>query len=119
MGEQEIRSRLAGIRLAVGHAAQTLSAERHLSGELRDYIQKLDRQSDRIADILALRDLARIARLVDDMELLGARARRVCGSGLPLSGQMKSAVNRMHDELIELKQRIDARRGADAGQHLV
>ena len=106
MGEQEIRSRLDSIRLAVGQAAQALSAERHLPGELRDYIQKLDRQSDRIADILALRDPARIARLIDDMEILGARARRVCSSGLPLSGQMKSAVNHMHNALVEFKQHL-------------
>lgn len=104
--EQEIRSRLSSLQLAVGHAAQALSAERHLPGELRDYIQKLDHHSDRIAEILALRDTRRIAKLIADMELLGARARRVCSSGLPLSGQMKSAVNHMHNELIDFKQRL-------------
>jgi hypothetical protein len=106
MGEQEIRSRLNNIQLVVGQAAQALSAERNLPGELRDYIQKLDRQSDRIGEILALRDPARIVKLVADMELLGARARRVCTSGLPLSGQMKSAVNLMHNELIDFKQHL-------------
>lgn len=106
MGEQEIRSRLNSIQLAVGQAAQALSTERNLPGELRDYIQKLDRQSDRIGEILALRDPARIVKLVADMELLGARARRVCTSGLPLSGQMKSAVNFMHNELIDFKQHL-------------
>jgi hypothetical protein len=106
MGEQEIRSRLGSIQLAVGQAAQALSAERNLPGELRDYIQKLDRQSDRISEVLALRDPARIVKLVADMELLGARARRVCSSGLPLSGQMKSAVNLMHNELIDFKQHL-------------
>ncbi|HEX8606919.1 MAG TPA: hypothetical protein VF774_30040 [Pseudoduganella sp.] len=106
MGEQEIRSRLNSIQLAVGQAAQALSAERNLPGELRDYIQKLDRQSDRIGEILALRDPARVVKLVADMELLGARARRVCTSGLPLSGQMKSAVNLMHNELIDFKQHL-------------
>jgi DNA repair exonuclease SbcCD ATPase subunit len=106
MGEQEIRSRLSSIQHAVGQAAQALSAERHLPGELRDYIQKLDRQSDRISEILALRDQARVVKLVQDMELLGARACRVCSSGLPLSGQMKTAVNRMHSELIAFKQHL-------------
>ena len=106
MGEQEIRSRLSSVQLLVGQAAQALSAERNLPGELRDYIQKLDRHTDRISEILALRDRARIAKLVTDMELLGARARRVCSSGLPLSGQMKSAVNHMHDELVQFKMRL-------------
>ena len=104
--EQEIRSRLSSLQLAVGHAAQALSAERHLPGELREYIQRLDQHSDRITQILALRDPRRIVKLVDDMELLGARARRVCTSGLPLSGQMKSAVNHMYNELIDFKQRL-------------
>ncbi|WBS04301.1 hypothetical protein OU994_08490 [Pseudoduganella sp. SL102] len=103
MGEQEIRSRISSIQLVIGQAAQALSAERNLPGELRDYIQKLDRQSDRIAEIAALRDRARIVKLIADMELLGSRARRVCGSGLPLSAQMKSAVSRMHNELIDFK----------------
>lgn len=106
LGENEIRRRLSSIQLAVGHAAQALSAERNLPGELRDYIQKLDRQSDRITEILALHDPQRIVKLIDDMELLGSRASRVCGSGLPLSGQMKSAVHRMHNELIDFKQRL-------------
>jgi len=106
MGEQEIRSRLSSLQLAVGQAAQALSAERNLPGELRDYIQKLDRQSDRITEILAMRDRSRIVKLINDMEILGARARRVCTSGLPLSGQMKSAVNHMHNELIDFKHHL-------------
>ena len=104
--DQEIRSRFSSLQLAVGHAAQALSAERNLSGELREYIQKLDHHSDRIGEILALRDPRRIVKLVEDMELLGARARRVCSSGLPLSGQMESAVNHLHNELIEFRQRL-------------
>ncbi|GGC04188.1 hypothetical protein [Pseudoduganella buxea] len=106
LAEQEIRSRLSSLQLAVGHAAQALSAERNLPGELRDYIQKLDRQSDRITEILALREPRRIVKLIEDMEVLGARARRVCSSGLPLSGQMKSAVNHLHNELIDFKQKL-------------
>jgi hypothetical protein len=104
--EQEIRRRLSSIQLAVGQAAQALSAERNLPGELRDYIQKLDRQSDSITEVLALRDPARIVKLIDDMELLGARARRVCASGLPLTPQMKAAVNHMHNELADFKSHL-------------
>jgi hypothetical protein len=104
--EQEIRRRLSSVQLAVGQAAQALSAERHLPGELRDYIQRLDRQSDSITEVLALRDPARIVKLIDDMELLGARARRVCSSGLPLTQQMKAAVNHMHNELADFKQHL-------------
>ncbi|UGQ47468.1 hypothetical protein [Massilia endophytica] len=104
--EQEIRRRLSSVQLAVGQAAQALSAERHLPGELRDYIQKLDRQSDSITEVLALRDPARIVKLIDDMELLGSRARRVCASGLPLTQHMKAAVNHMHNELADFKQHL-------------
>ena len=44
--DREIRIRLSNIQMAVSQAAQALSAERHLTGELRDAIQKLDRRSD-------------------------------------------------------------------------
>jgi hypothetical protein len=106
MHDNEIRSRLNNVQLAVSLAARQLSAERHLSGELREYIQRLDRRSDDISEILATQDFENVPRLVDDMEILGARARRCCTSGLPVTQQMKAAVNHMHRELFDFKQHL-------------
>jgi hypothetical protein len=106
MHDKEIRSRLNNVQHAVSLAAQALSAERHLPGELRDYIQKLDRRADAISEMLASEDYECVGKLVDDMELLGARARRVCASGLPLTAEMKLAVNQMHRELFDFKQHL-------------
>jgi len=106
MHDNEIRSRLNNVQLAVSLAARQLSAERHLSGELREYIQRLDRRSDDISEILASQDFENVPRLVDDMEVLGARARRCCTSGLPVTQQMKAAVNHLHRELFDFKQHL-------------
>ncbi|MGO4379845.1 hypothetical protein [Pseudoduganella sp. RAF53_2] len=106
MHDNEIRSRLNNVQLAVSLAAQQLSAERHLSGELREYIQKLDRRSDDICEILASQDFGDVPRLVTDMEVLGARARRCCSSGLPVTQELKAAVNHMHSELFDFKQHL-------------
>jgi hypothetical protein len=100
MHDREIRIRLSNIQMAVSQAAQALSAERHLTGELRDAIQKLDRRSDDISD-------ANVPKLVSDMELLGARARRVCASErIQVTSEMKAAVNHMHRELFDFKQHL-------------
>lgn len=105
--DREIRIRLSNIQIAVSQAAQALSAERHLTGELRDTIQKLDRRSDDISEMLASEDYANVPKLVDDMEVLGARARRVCASErMQVTPEMKAVVNHMHRELVEFKQHL-------------
>ena len=107
MHDREIRSRLSTVQSAVSQAAQTLSAERHLTGELRETIQKLDRRSDEIGEMLASEDYANVPKLIGDMETLGARARRVCSSELvQVTPQMKAAVNLMHRELFDFKQHL-------------
>jgi hypothetical protein len=106
MHDNEIRSRLNNVQLAVSLAAQQLSAERNLTGELREYIQKLDRRSDDISEILASQDFENVPRLVHDMEVLGARARRCCISGMVVTPELKAAVNHMHSELFDFKQHL-------------
>jgi CCR4-NOT transcriptional regulation complex NOT5 subunit len=107
MHDREIRIRLSNIQMAVSQAAQALSAERHLTGELRDTIQKLDRRSDDISEMLVSEDYANVPKLVDDMEMLGARARRVCASErMQVTPEMKAAVNFMHRELFDFKQHL-------------
>ncbi|MYN01620.1 hypothetical protein GTP41_05860 [Pseudoduganella sp. DS3] len=107
MHDREIRIRLSNIQHAVGQAAHHLSAERNLTGELRDTIQKLDRRSDDISEMLVSEDYADVPKLVHDMELLGARARRVCASErMQVTPEMKAAVNHMHRELFDFKQHL-------------
>jgi hypothetical protein len=106
MHDNEIRNRLNTVQQAVSLAAQHMSAERNLTGELREYIQKLDRRSDDISEILASQDFENVPRLVEDIEVLGARARRCCSNGLPVTQELKAAVNHMHSELFDFKQHL-------------
>jgi cell wall assembly regulator SMI1 len=102
----EIQQRFTSIEQAIGQASQACSAERNVPNELRDCIQKLDSQSDMAKDVLQSQDQMRIQKMVDDLEELGDRAKKVCTSGGTVSPQMKTAVMRVHDELSNLKHQI-------------
>lgn len=102
----EIQQRFRSVEQAIGQAAQACSAERDVPSELRDCIQRLDRQSDLAREVLQSRDEPRIRKLIDDLEHLGDRAKRVCTSVARLTPQMKSAVLHLHDELSELKHQV-------------
>jgi hypothetical protein len=102
----EIQRRFFSVEQAIGQAAQACSAERDVPSELRDCIQRLDKQSDLAKQAIQSKDELRIQKVVDDLEQLGDRAKRVCTSGAKLTPQMKSAVMHMHDELSELKHQV-------------
>jgi len=99
----EIQRRFHFVEQAIGQAAQACSAERDVPRELRDCIQRLDRQADLAKEAIRSHDEPRIRKVLDELEHLGDRAERVCASGLPLTPQMKSAVHHMHSQLSELK----------------
>lgn len=106
MQTNEIKQRFSMIEQAIGQAAQACSAERNVPSELRDCIDKLDRQSDLAKEVIQSDDQMRIRKVVDDLEQLGDRAKQVCGSGAKLTAQMKNAVLRVHDELSQLKHQL-------------
>lgn len=102
----EIEQRFCTVERAIGQAAQACSAERDVPSELRACIQKLDKRSDMAKEVIQSHDEARIRKMVDELEQLGDRAKQVCGSGVNLTPQMKSAVMRMHNELSHLKHQM-------------
>ena len=103
---KEIQQRLSSVEQAIGQAAQALSAEPNIPRELRDCIQRLDKQSDLVKEVIQSRDEMRIRQMVDDMEDLGDRAKKVCSSGASLTPQIRNAVMRVHDELSNLKHQL-------------
>lgn len=102
----ELEQRFTLIGHSIGQASQACSVERNIPSELRICIQKLDKQSDLAMEVLRSRDEARIRKLVDDLALLGHRARQVCINGANLMPQTKEAVKWMHDELSRLKHQL-------------
>ena len=99
----DIQHRFHLLEQAIGQAAQACSAEPFIPGELRDSIQRLDRQSDTAREVLLSQDQLRIHKLVREMERLSERARQVCINVPRLSAHMRSAVNYMHGQVMELK----------------
>lgn len=101
--QQQLKQRFDRVGRAIGEASQACSAERNLPGELRDCIHKLDRQADKVQQQGAAMDAAALNRMVEELGVLGERARRVCVNVPTLTPQMKSAVLHVHEELQELK----------------
>ncbi|MRV76358.1 hypothetical protein GJ700_32075 [Duganella sp. FT92W] len=101
--QQQLKQRFDRVERAIGEASQACSAERNLPGELRDCIHKLDRQADKVQQEAAVLDAAALGRMVEELGVLGERARRVCINVPTLTAQMKSAVLHVHEELQELK----------------
>jgi hypothetical protein len=101
--QQQLKQRLDRVERAIGAASQACSVERNLPGELRDCIHRLDQQADKVMQDGAALDDAALNRIVQELGVLGERARRVCINVPTLTAQMKSAVLQVHEELQELK----------------
>lgn len=64
----EIQRRFHIVEQAIGQAAQACSAERNVPSELRDCIQRLDKQSDLTRLAIQSHDEQRIRKMVADLE---------------------------------------------------
>lgn len=106
MQTNDIQQCFSTVEFTIGQAAQARSAERDIPRELRDCIQRLDKQAELVREVILLRDEVRIRKMVDDLEQLGERARCICCGGAKLTQQLRFAVLHMHDELCALKHRV-------------
>jgi hypothetical protein len=102
----EIQQRFSRIEQAIGQAAQTCLSEAGTPPQLRDCIQKLDRQSSLAKEVMQSRDESRIRKVVDDLEMLGDEAKRVCRDQTQVAPRLKEAVTKVHDELSDLKHQL-------------
>lgn len=102
----EIQQRFSSIKQAIVQAAQTVMNDSSTPSQLRECIQKLDRQSSMASDVMQSQDQERIRQCVEDMESLGDEAKRVCRTELEVTPAVKEAVLRVHDELSDLKHQL-------------
>ncbi len=102
----EIQQRFNHIEQAIVQANQMCMADQSTSSELKECIQKLDRQTSVAKEALQSRDETRIRKMVEDLEQLGDEAKRVCGTDATARPEMRNAVLRVHDELSDLKHQL-------------
>ena len=106
MQTQEIQKRFNSIEQAIGQAAQTCLSETNASPQLKDCIQKLDRQSSLAKEVMQSSDQSRIRKAVEDLEMLGDEAKRACRSDAQVTPRLKEAVTKVHDQLSDLKHQL-------------
>jgi hypothetical protein len=101
----EIEQRFERISEAIGQASRAIGDGRS-SPDLKECIDKLDRQSGAARVVLQSHDDARIRDCVDDLEMLGDEAKRAMRSDGQVTPQLMDAVTRVHDELSDLKHQL-------------
>lgn len=102
----EIQQRFSSIQQAIGMAAQTCQSEAGAPSQLKDCIQRLDRDASMASQVIQSSDESRIRQCVDDLEMLGDEAKRVCRDEPQVAPRLKEAVMRVHDELSDLKHKL-------------
>lgn len=102
----DIDRKWSSIQQAIGQASQTCQSETGTPSQLKDVIQKLDRESSRAQQVIQSHDENRIRQCVDDLEQLGDEAKRVCRNQAAVTPKMAEAVMKVHDELSDLKHQL-------------
>ena len=102
----EIQKRFSSIQQAIGQASQTLQSESSIPMELKECIQRLDRETSAAQQVIQSQDESRIRQCVDDLESIGDEAKRVCRTQGAVNPQVAAVVTRVHDELSDLKHQL-------------
>lgn len=103
---QEVERRVGAIEQAIGQAAQLCGQQQGMPMDLQDCIKQLEQQKSAVRQAIDTHDDVRIRQAVDQMESLGDRAKKACGTAASLTPEMKSAVLKVHDELSDLKHQL-------------
>ncbi len=102
----EIQQRFSSIEQAIGQANQACQSASNAPSQLKDCIERLDRETSAARQVLQSSDQARIVQCVDDLESIGDEAKRVCRTEAQMEPRLKEAVTRVHDELSDLKHQL-------------
>ncbi|MES2152458.1 MAG: hypothetical protein V4508_21985 [Pseudomonadota bacterium] len=103
---QEIQQRFSRIEQAISQASQTCLTESGTPSQLKEAIEKLDRQSGLAKEVLGSQDESRIRKAVDYLEQLGDDAEQVCMQQAKVAPKLKEQVTKVHDALSDLKHQL-------------
>jgi hypothetical protein len=102
----EIEQRFSRIEQSIGQAAQTCQSEPATPQPLKQCIDKLDQRSSMARDDITSNDPQRVRQAVDDLEMLGDEAKRVCREQSQVPPALANAVIDVHDQLSNLKHQL-------------
>lgn len=99
----QIKQRFSQAEQAIVQAAKICRSDGAASPELKECLDKLDRQSSRAKQVIDSDDESKIVRCIDELEMLGDQAKQACRSDARANPQLQEAIGRVHDELSNLK----------------
>ena len=99
----EIQQRFTHSQQTIGEAQQALG---DAPDEIRDCIEKLQRESKQAESIIQSNDQQRVIECVDRLEDMGDEAKRISRSLPQMPAHLEAAVTRVHAELSDLKHKL-------------
>lgn len=102
----EIKQKFTQVEQAIVQAARSCQSSSQVSQELKQCIDKLDKQATQAHQVMQSNDQSRMVQCVDELESLGDKARNACRADGQADPQLKAAVTKVHDELSNLKHQL-------------
>jgi septation ring formation regulator EzrA len=99
----EIQQRFTHIQQTIGEAQKALG---DAPNEIRDCIEKLQRESKQAESVIKSNDQQRVIECVDRLEDMGDEAKRISRSLPQMPAHLEAAVTRVHAELSDLKHKL-------------
>ena len=99
----EIQQRFTHIQQTIGEAQKALG---DAPTEIRDCIEKLQRESKQAESVIRSNDQQRVIECVDRLEDMGDEAKRISRSLPQMPAHLEAAVTRVHAELSDLKHKL-------------
>lgn len=106
MNVNEIQQRFNHIENTISQAAEMCLSDASVPKELKDWVEKMDMESDQVKQILQTKDEDRILQCVDDLEEIGDHAKDACQRASNVKDSVRQAVLLAHRELSDLKHQL-------------
>ena len=104
---RQIRQQLTQVDLIIHRATLALRDDKAAPQELKDWLQKLDDQSQQAQQKVGeTQDELALMRFIADMEETSDRVKEACETARDLSAQAKSAVQLAHRQVSNLKYQL-------------
>ncbi len=106
MQVNELRKQFNHVEDTIDQAAQVCRMEPGVPSELMQCIEALDEHTQQARQAMQSEDENQIRHCVDQLEMLGDRAKRACENAGNINDGLRDAVMQAHSELSSLKHQM-------------
>lgn len=106
MNVSEIQQRFNQIEKTINQAAEMCLSDSSVPKDIKDWVEKIDSETDQVNAVLETQDENRIMQCVDDLEEMGDHAKDAIQRAPNVKESVRMAVLKVHRELSDLKHQL-------------